>query len=104
LLVEGALIAFVVRFRSRGRARSVEGPDIHGSTKLETAWTIVPVLILAVIATFVFTQLPGFIHPAAADKKNALHVQVIAHQFSWEYRYANGALSPARGGRSSCPP
>ena len=90
VLVEGALIAFVIRFRSKGRARTEEGPDIHGSTKLETAWTIAPVVILAVIAVFIFISLPGFNNPAAADEKTAVHVNVIAHQFYWEFRYEDG--------------
>ena len=34
VLVEGALIVFAVRFRRRGRDRAVEGPQIHGSTRL----------------------------------------------------------------------
>ena len=50
VLVEAALLVFVVRFRHRGRGREVEGPQIRGHTRLELAWTVVPVLILAVIA------------------------------------------------------
>ena len=58
LIVEAALILFIVRFRSRGRTREQEGAQIHGATKLEVASTIVPVLILAGIAAFVFVKLP----------------------------------------------
>ena len=43
VLVEGALILFVVRYRSRGRPREVEGPQVRGHTKLELAWTAGPV-------------------------------------------------------------
>jgi cytochrome c oxidase subunit II len=90
VLVEGALVVFVVRFRSRGRARSVEGPDIHGSTKLETAWTIVPVLLLAAIATLVFVNLPGYVSSPKAERAGALHIGVVAHQFYWEFDYPGG--------------
>jgi cytochrome c oxidase subunit 2 len=93
VLVEGALILFAVRFRSKGRARTVDGPDIHGSTRLETAWTVVPVVLLAIIATFVFVNLPGYVHPAKAAEKDALRIEVVAHQFAWEYRYPNGVLA-----------
>ena len=58
VLVEGALVFFIIRFRSRGRDRAQEGPQVHGATKLETASTIVPVLILAGITAFVFVKLP----------------------------------------------
>ena len=56
LLVEVTLVVFVVRYRSRGRARDVEGAQVRGHTKLELAWTAGPVLILAAIVSFVFWQ------------------------------------------------
>src|SRR3989442_11358230 len=59
VLVEGALIAFVVKYRRRGRPRTAEGPQIHGATRLELIWTAIPVVILAVIAAFIFYMLPG---------------------------------------------
>ncbi|MGZ8688282.1 MAG: cytochrome c oxidase subunit II transmembrane domain-containing protein, partial [Gaiellaceae bacterium] len=45
LVVTVPLVVFAIRFRSRGR-RDVEGPQIHGSTRLELAWTAAPVVIL----------------------------------------------------------
>ena len=59
VLVEGALVWFVIRYRRRGRPRDAEGPQIHGSTRLELIWTAGPVLLLAAIAAFVFYKLPG---------------------------------------------
>src|SRR4030081_3946414 len=57
VLVEGALVVFVVRFRNRGRPREDEGPQIRGHTRLELIWTVIPVLILALIIHFVFYKL-----------------------------------------------
>ena len=62
VLVEGALVLFIVRFRSRGRDRSQEGAQIHGATKLEVASTIVPVLILAGITTGTIVEEIGRAH------------------------------------------
>ena len=59
VIVEGALILFVVRFRNRGRARTAEGPQIRGHTRLELIWTVIPALILAAIIAVVFYKLPG---------------------------------------------
>jgi cytochrome c oxidase subunit II len=58
LLVEVALVVFVVRYRRRRRERFEEGAQIHGSTRLELLWTAVPVVILVLIAFFVFLELP----------------------------------------------
>jgi cytochrome c oxidase subunit II len=94
VLVEGALILFVVRFRSRGRARGQDGAQIHGATKLETASTIVPVLILAGIAAFVFVKLPTIKDvPEAKAANGALRIQVEGHQYYWQFEYPQGQVA-----------
>src|SRR5207342_746111 len=40
LLVEGVLIAFMIKYRRGKRPRSAEGLQIHGSTRLEIIWTV----------------------------------------------------------------
>src|SRR5690242_19819992 len=52
--VEGALILFIVKYRRGIRPRTAEGTQIHGSSRLEIIWTVLPVVILAAIGTFVF--------------------------------------------------
>ena len=59
LVVEVALVFFIVKYRRGRRARDVEGPQIRGHLNLELAWTAVPVLILVAIAIFTFYELPG---------------------------------------------
>jgi cytochrome c oxidase subunit II len=94
LLVEGALIVFIVKYRRRGRARTAEGPQIHGATRLELIWTAVPVLILAAILAFVFYELPGIEDvPAATAQGGPLEIRVDAHQFYWQFTYPSGAVS-----------
>jgi cytochrome c oxidase subunit 2 len=96
VIVEGALILFVVRFRRRGRARTAEGPQIHGSTRLELIWTVVPVVILVLIGSFVFYKLPGIKDVPAASAGNRLHVTVEGRQFYWEFRYEGGGVAVDR--------
>jgi cytochrome c oxidase subunit II len=94
VLVEGTLVWFVVRYRSRGRGREVEGPQIHAHTRLELMWTAAPVVILAAIAAFVFYELPGIKNvPAARAQGGPLVIRVDAHQFYWQFTYPNGAVS-----------
>jgi cytochrome c oxidase subunit II len=91
VIVEGALIAFVIKYRSRGRARTEEGAQIHGHTRLELIWTVIPVLILCVIGVVVFVELPKITSaPAAADP---IHITVEGHQFYWQFDYPNKARS-----------
>jgi cytochrome c oxidase subunit II len=94
LLVEVALIVFVLRFRSRGRPRDVEGPQIRGNVKLELAWTALPVVILAVIAVFVLYKLPGIKNvPSAQAGSTQLTIGVEGRQFYWQFRYPNGVIA-----------
>ena len=68
ILVETLLVAFVWKYRSRGRARTVEGSQVHGHTRLELIWTVIPVIILCVIGLVVFYELPGI--SSAPDRKS----------------------------------
>jgi cytochrome c oxidase subunit 2 len=93
VLVEALLIVFIVRFRSRGRARDVDGPQIHGNTNIELAWTVAPVVILALIAGFVLYEIPGIKNVPSASAGESLRVKVEAHQFYWQFDYPEGEAS-----------
>ena len=93
VIVEGALIAFIIKYRRGKRARTAEGPQIHGSTRLEVLWTVVPVVILAMIGTFVFYELPGIADAPKAAAADETTITVEGHQFYWLFRYPNGAVS-----------
>jgi cytochrome c oxidase subunit II len=91
LLVEGLLVVFVVKYRRRGRGRAVEGAQVHGHTRLELIWTVIPVLILCVIGVVVFVELPKINDaPASTDP---IRITVVGHQYYWEFEYPNGSRS-----------
>jgi cytochrome c oxidase subunit 2 len=93
--VSGAIFAIVVsliaiavvRFRSR-KGQGDEGrepPQIYGSNRLETAWTVVPMLIVLVLALTgarVVQTLQDPRRPAGT-----LDVTIVGHQWWWEIRY-----------------
>jgi cytochrome c oxidase subunit 2 len=93
VIVEGALILFVIKYRRGRRAASAEGPQIHGATRLEIIWTVIPVLILAAIGSFVFYKLPGIADAPKAAAADETTIRVEGHQFYWLFRYPNGAVS-----------
>jgi cytochrome c oxidase subunit 2 len=83
VVVEGLLVYAVFRFRQR--AGDAIPSQIHGNTRIEIAWTIAPALILLVIAVLTFrTQAEN-----SAQPTNALPIQVIGHQWWWEFQYPN---------------
>jgi cytochrome c oxidase subunit 2 len=83
-LVEGLAVYAVVRFRDRpGRT---DPKQIHGNTRLELGWTILPALILLVVS--IPTVITIF-KVSAKEGPNDVKVRVIGHQWWWEYEYLN---------------
>jgi cytochrome c oxidase subunit II len=91
--VEAALVTFVIRFRRRRAAPAEdEGPQIHGNTRLEIIWTIIPAAILVGIAAVVFVRTPA-VQATSGTHANELVIRVEAHQFYWQYVYPGGEIS-----------
>ncbi len=82
ILVEGLLLVAIARFRARPGAR--EPKPVHGHTVLEISWTLAPALILVFIAV---PTMRTIFSTAGHAPEGALRVEVIGHQWWWEYRY-----------------
>src|SRR6266852_4820868 len=81
-----SLLAYaVVKFRKRRASDGHEPAQVYGSTQVELAWTVIPILIVVVLflaAARVIASIQN-----ASGTCNAIEVTVIGHQFWWEYRY-----------------
>ncbi len=60
-----------------------DGEPIHGNTKLEIAWTVIPTVIVLFGAIYSWIVL-GDIESQASD---SLHIDVTAQQFEWTFNY-----------------
>jgi cytochrome c oxidase subunit 2 len=81
-----ALLAYaVVRFRSRAGDDRREPAQIYGSTQLELAWTVIPVLIVVALFLAAARVIASVQNPPRPP--GALEVIVTGHQYWWEYRY-----------------
>lgn len=85
VVVAGLLAYAIVKFRATPANASREPAQVYGSTQIELAWTIVPILIVIVL----FAATARVIHAIqdAPQPGDAVEVTVIGHQFWWEYRY-----------------
>ena len=90
VLVEGALLYAIFRFR--GKPDDPEPHQIHGNTTIEIIWTVVPALILAAIAV---PTVRGIFETNTTPKGDLLKVEVIGHQWWWEFRYPDLNLTTA---------
>lgn len=83
LVIVIALILYAA-FRFRERPDTPHPEQIHGNTTLEIAWTIVP----AIIVVFMLVPTVRAIFDTQREPpEDALVVEVIGHQWWWEFRY-----------------
>lgn len=93
VLVQGALLYFVYRFRRRDPADTAEPPQLYGSRPIELAWTVAPLLTVFVLFLVVVRTVSEI--RAAPPSQDALRVTVIGHQWWWEFRYPDLGVSTA---------
>ena len=82
IVVEALLLIALARFRARPGAAASK--PVHGHTVLEIGWTLAPALILVFIAV---PTMRTIFATAGHAPEGALRVEVIGHQWWWEYRY-----------------
>lgn len=81
-----SLLAYtVIRFRARAADEENEPPQVYGSSQIELAWTVIPLLIVLVL--FLATVRVIAAVQNAAKPNNAVEITVVGHQFWWEFRY-----------------
>jgi cytochrome c oxidase subunit II len=93
VVVASLLVYVIFRYRQRNPNDDSEPPQIYGSTQIELAWTVIPVLIVFVL--FLTTARILF---AVQDQKmppTALNVDAVGHQFWWEFRYTQAGFTAA---------
>jgi cytochrome c oxidase subunit 2 len=79
------LVYSIVKFRGRTADVDREPAQVYGSTQIEMAWTIIPILIVVVL----FLATARVIHAVqdAPKPATAIEVTAIGHQYWWEFRY-----------------
>jgi cytochrome c oxidase subunit 2 len=90
VLVEGALLYAIFRFR--GKPGDAEPQQIHGNTTIEIIWTVIPALILAAIAV---PTVKGIFETNTTPPESGLKVEVVGHQWWWEFRYPDYKVTTA---------
>jgi cytochrome c oxidase subunit II len=90
VLVEGVLLYAIFRFR--GKPSDAEPHQTHGNTTVEIIWTVIPALILAAIAV---PTVKAIFQTNETPPKDALTIEVVGHQWWWEFRYPEYNLTTA---------
>lgn len=85
--VEAALLWVVLRFRRSKQPVGYVPPQIHGHNGLEFTWTIIPLIVVVVIAGYSFLTLNKDFVPITNED---MDISVTGHQFGWTYSYTEG--------------
>lgn len=88
VLVAIVVLYSVRTFRMKPGEELLDGPPIHGNTRLEIVWTAIPAVILVVLCGYAYAILHDIEKAPAAG--NELKVQVYGQQFAWTFQYREG--------------
>jgi cytochrome c oxidase subunit 2 len=83
VLVETVVLFSVWKFRMRPGEENKDGPPIHGNTRLEVVWTVLPAILILSLCTYAYTVL----HSNEKSHSGEMLVNVTARQFTFEFSY-----------------
>jgi cytochrome c oxidase subunit II len=89
VLVTVIVLFSVLEFRMRPGEENLDGPPIHGNTRLEVIWTALPAMLIVGLVTYAYIVLHD-IEKAPAAGNPERHVQVTGQQFTWTFAYNEG--------------
>ena len=83
VLVETVVLFSVWKFRMRPGQEEMDGPPIHGNTRLEVVWTAVPAILIVSLCAYAYSVLRS----NEDSKKGEMTVNVTTRQFAFEFSY-----------------
>jgi cytochrome c oxidase subunit II len=89
VLVETVVLFSVWKFRMRPGQEEMDGPPIHGNTRLEVVWTAVPAILIVSLCAYAYSVLRS----NEDSKKGEMTVNVTTRQFAFEFSYP---ISPGK--------
>jgi cytochrome c oxidase subunit 2 len=78
----------VLEFRMRPGEENLDGPPIHGNTRLEVVWTAIPAILIVGLVTYAYVVMRDIEQAPAAGNERV--VTVTGQQFTWTFAYNEG--------------
>src|SRR3954467_10035739 len=78
----------VIEFRMRPGEENLDGPPIHGNTRLEVIWTAIPAILIVGLVTYAYVVMRDIGEAPAAGNERV--VTVTGQQFAWSFAYNEG--------------
>ena len=86
VLVQAIVLYVVWKFRMRPGEELLDGPPIHGNTRLEVIWTIIPAILILGLCTYSYFVLTDIEEAQAQEQR----INVTGQQFTWTFQYGSG--------------
>ncbi len=92
VLVCAVILYCVWKFRMRPGQELQDGPPIHGNTRLEVIWTLIPAVLILALCTYAYFVLRDIEEAQAGE----MRINVVGQQFAWTFEYPQGGGRPVR--------
>ena len=99
VLVTTIVLFSVIKFRVRPGEEELDGPPIHGNTRLEVIWTAIPAIMLVVLCSYAWIVLVDI----EEAKANEMRVNVTGQQFAWTFEYPQAGGKPIKSNQLYLP-
>jgi cytochrome c oxidase subunit 2 len=81
----------ILNFRMRPGEEHIDGPPIHGNTRIEIIWTAIPATLIVGLVVYAYVVLRDIEKsPALAAGQKERVVRVFGEQFAWSFQYNEG--------------
>ena len=92
VLVQAIVLYSVWKFRMRPGQEQQDGPPIHGNTRLEVIWTLIPSILILGLCAYAYFVLEDIEEAKASE----MRINVVGQQFAWTFEYPQGGGDPIR--------
>ncbi|MGZ9585499.1 cytochrome c oxidase subunit II [Paenibacillus marinisediminis] len=94
VVVFAICIYVIIRFRRKPGQNNIP-VQVEGSHKLEVIWTVIPIILLIILAVPTVKYVFAFAEDYSNDK-DAIKVNVVSHQYWWEFEYPELGIRTAQ--------
>jgi cytochrome c oxidase subunit 2 len=92
VLVQAVVLYSVWKFRMRPGQELQDGPPVHGNTRLEVIWTVIPAILILGLCVYAYAVLDDIEEAQASE----MTVNVTGQQFTWTFEYPQAGGEPIR--------
>lgn len=96
VIVMVVYVIVLFRFRRKKGEDDFIPKQVEGNKMLETVWTVIPILLVIIIAVPTTIATFDLASEAGSKEEGAINVDVIGNQFWWHFDYNDGEIDTSQ--------